>query len=136
MVIDIPDHVELAIPAEHADIHARLENWGRWCRSRPHQGQAMSLEGRYRAPVGSEVEWETAIKRPTPMPRPNDLDGLAVELIWRLIPLKYRKALKLVYVYRCDGRFCCHRLHINHKAWNDFIYQARQLAKNHLTRKT
>lgn len=129
-IIEVVPQADDLIPPEHADIHARLVNWGRWCRSRKHVGKVDSLEGRYRAPRGAEFEWETATPPPTPLASPDDLDGLAIELVWRMIPEKHRKALRLFYVFRADAKFCCQRLHIKRVAWGHFIGHARQMTAN------
>lgn len=122
------------IPPEHADIHAKLENWGRWCRSRPHLGHVASLEGRYRAPRGAEAEWETATPPPSPLPPPNDPDALAIELIWRFIPKRQRFALRMVHVFRAEQAESAKRSHVNYKEWPEFIYLARCSVINLLTR--
>lgn len=128
------DHPELVIPPEHASIHEKLQNWGRWCNSRGlHQQKVYSLEGNYRAPRGAEMEWESATPPPAPMGKPDDLEALELNLIYRLIPqepFNYRKGLKLVYVERIPVRLCMRWLHIRHNLWVPFLYRARQMAHN------
>jgi hypothetical protein len=131
-IIEVVDEIQGGIPPEHQGIHQKLQSWGRWCHKHRHAAHCYSLEGAYRAPRGAEIEWETAIPPPSPQPRPDDLEGLAVELIWRLIPhsLGHRTALKLVYVWGCDTKSCCRQLHIKYHLWPKLIYRARQMALN------
>jgi hypothetical protein len=122
--------IERRVRPEHVEIDRRLKNWGRWCRSRPHYAHVFSIEGRYRAPRGAELEWETATPPPSPLGRPDDPDGLALELVIRLMPRKHRMALKFLYVFEAKVDWCRRRLGLSNPKWERHIDRSRQMVIN------
>jgi len=114
------------------DIEAELRNWARWVRERRMRGHCRSFEHRYRSPRGAEVEWETAPPL-VPLPAPDALAAIQVEACMHLLPDGQRKALKFVYLYGAEARWCCRRLALRHSDWPEFLEAARRMLANRLT---
>lgn len=93
-----------------ADILDRLENWGRWARSRPARSRTRSLEGRYR-PERGDLDDE----RRTPAP---DVDAIDASLVDRAIapasgfPARWSRLLKSHFVWRADRQATARRMGI------------------------
>jgi hypothetical protein len=96
-------------------MRERLINWGRWCRERGAKGHCASIENRYRAPRGAEIDWETA----TPPAASIFVDVLDAERIEDLVlamflqkhHTHYAVALRLNYARRWDHRAIAKKLH-------------------------
>lgn len=88
------------------DLISRLENWAAAQRSRPRQGAAESIEGRYRS------GYRESNARPTEL---DLIDAALVNEAWkRCVPLE-RDILQLHYVWRAHSDFICRRLRIKHR---------------------
>jgi hypothetical protein len=112
------------IPPEHQEVHGLLENWARWCRSRPH-----------RPPRGCEIEWEMATPPPAPLPPPNKPDAIAVERVMRFVPnrpQKYRDALKERYYFGSDASILMIELRVRRDRLPGLLWKARQMVRNRL----
>ena len=118
-------------------IHAKLQNWGRWVRTRPVQGHCASIEHRYRSKLRPDEtptgwgDWLTASPMP-PMPPIDELSALAVERVMRHVPKGHRAALKLHYVLRMPYKLACKRLHLGYDRWERFVYDAQLMVANRL----
>lgn len=93
-----------------SDILDRLENWGRWARTRPPRGRARSIEHRYR-PERGDLDDE----RRSPAP---EIDAIDASRVDRAIapaggfPIRWSRLLIAHFVSRADHRATARRLSI------------------------
>jgi len=108
----------------------RLENWGRWARSRPAPARTRSLEGRYR-PERGDLDDE----RRSPAP---DVDALDASRVDRAIapasgfPIRWSLLLKAHFVIRADRQATARRLCLT--CYEADLHRATVAARNVLTR--
>jgi hypothetical protein len=124
------------------DIVARLEEWGRWARTRPHYQRCYSIEGRYRrksraddTPTGWG-DWLITPPGRVPLPKVNELAALEVERTMRWIPKLHRRVLRFAYVYKMPADIASERLAIPYDLWGTYLCDAQQMVANRIIRLT
>ena len=98
------DYVDFCYVPQHQEaMHARLGNWARWVRIRPHGWQTHPM---WRKSLTSR-QWdiEPHISTATDL-----LDALLIERTVSKLPEKHRDALRWFYVLRADPAGTARRL--------------------------
>lgn len=94
-------------------IEQRLINWARYWRVGLHKRVTPSLEGRYRAPRGAEIDWETEPAAMAPLPSPDAADAILVESAWVSLPNPaYKAFLRFHYCQRRSTWYIKRKLRI------------------------
>lgn len=108
---------------DHLAIHARLEDWARWVRVRPHGWQVAPMFRLYRSKAW---QWE----RPDPKPSVNIPEAVEMEKAVSLLPEKNRTAVRWAYV-RCDNPLRMAReLGVTKQGLFDLVNVARMMLIN------
>lgn len=120
----------LAVPAEHAQIDADLDAWGRWSQRRRggFNSACGSAEGNYRAPW-RQWHYPTADEM---MPQPVAKDMLAIDRAIVGLPPQYLELIRCHYFYRLAPRKSRQRLAIHVSTWDEHLYRARQMVINRI----
>lgn len=108
------------IKPEHMAIHARLDNWGRWCRG-SRSGNVHPMFRQYR----------NDYFEPTPAATYADtLDAVAIQKAMKDIPERQRIALQWFYVKPGSPRRVCAALGESNAGLLEVLHQARTMMKN------
>lgn len=110
---------------EHEGIHARLENWSRWVRVRPHGWQTHPM---WKKALTSK-QWDAAPHIPLPV---NTLDAVAVEKAVSALPVKQREAVRWSYVYGRDPMGMARQLAVSKQGLADLVTDGRTMLKNRI----
>ena len=113
------------IAAHHQAIHARLVNWERWVRVRPHGWQTAPMFRMYQSKAR---QWEAPI-----IPSPVDtLDAALMEKAVYALPEKHREAVRWWYVYRRDPVAMARNLGVSKQGLADLVEAGRTMLKNRI----
>lgn len=110
---------------EHEGIHARLENWSRWVRVRPHGWQTHPM---WKKALTSK-QWDAAPHIPMPV---NTLDAVAVEKAVSVLPMKQREAVRWSYVHGRDPMGMARQLAVSKQGLADLVTDGRTMLKNRI----
>lgn len=119
-----------AVPAEHQQIDADLDAWGRWSQRRRggFNSACGSAEGNYRAPWR---QWHYPTVEEM-MPKPDARHMLALDRAIVGLPILYLELIRAHYFHRLAPRKARLRLAIAVSAWDDALYRARQMVINRM----
>ncbi len=110
---------------EHEAIHARLLNWARWVRVRPHGWQTHPMFRMYQSKAR---QWEApVIQNPV-----DTLDAVLVEKAVALLPVKHREAIRWSYVYGRDPVAMARTLGVGKQGLADLVGSGRTMLQNRL----
>lgn len=84
---------------EFKNMEGRLDNWRLCVRTGVIRHHCASAEHRYRPTKGESLE-----ARRSPTMVIDEADGWAIEMAWRLLPLRFRWMLKLHYILNLERR--------------------------------
>ena len=113
------------IKPEHEAIHARLENWSRWVRVRPH---GWSTHPMWRSALTSR-QWDVSPHIGTPV---DTLDAALMEKAVYALPEKHREAVRWWYVYRRDPAAMARNLGVSKQGLADLVGSGRTMLQNRL----
>ena len=113
------------IAAHHEAIHARLENWSRWVRVRPHGWFTHPMFRNFRA----SKQWEASPHISTPV---DTLDAALMEKAVYALPEKHRDAVRWWYVYRRDPVAMARNLGVSKQGLADLVEAGRTMLKNRI----
>jgi DNA-directed RNA polymerase specialized sigma24 family protein len=113
------------VSLEHELIHARLLNWERWVRVRPHGWFTHPMFRHFRA----SKQWETSPYIGTPV---NTLDAAVLEKAVYALPDKHREAIRWWYVYRRDPVRMARLLGVSKQGLADLVNAGRTMLQNRL----
>ena len=113
------------IAAHHQAIHARLVNWERWVRVRPHGWVTHPMFRNFRA----SKQWEASPHISTPV---DTLDAALMEKAVYALPEKHREALRWWYVYRRDPVAMARNLGVSKQGLADLAEAGRTMLKNRI----
>ena len=113
------------IKPEHEAIHARLENWERWVRVRPHGWVTHPMFRNFRA----SKQWEASPHIGTPV---DTLDAALMENAVYALPEKHREAVRWWYVYRRDPAAMARNLGVSKQGLADLVEAGRTMLKNRI----
>jgi hypothetical protein len=129
---DMMSHREAVndVPAEHLQVDADLEAWGRWSQRRRggFNSSCGSAEGQYRAPW-RQWHYPTFDEM---MPQPDVRHMLNVDRAVVGLPLPYLQLIRCHYVYRLAARKVQVRLAIHRSVLDEHLYRARQMVINRM----
>ena len=113
------------VPERHTAIHARLENWARWVRVRPHGWQVAPM---FRLYQSKSRQWEApVIQNPV-----DTLDAVVVEKAVSALPEKHRAAIRWSYVHAGNPVAMARRLGVSKQGLADLVDAGRTMLKNRL----
>lgn len=113
------------VAAHHEAIHARLVNWERWVRVRPHGWCAHPMFKNSR----TSKQWEASPHIGTPV---DTLDAALMEKAVYALPEKHREAVRWWYVYRRDPVAMARNLGVSKRGLADLVEAGRTLLNNRL----
>lgn len=114
------------IATHHEAIHARLVNWARWVRVRPH-GWATSPM--FRLYQSKNRQWDVSPHIGTPV---DTLDAALMEKAVYALPEKHREAVRWWYVYRRDPVAMARNLGVSKQGLADLVEAGRAMLQNRL----
>ena len=121
------DYVDFCYVPQHQEaMHARLGNWARWVRIRPHGWQTHPM---WRKSLTSR-QWdiEPHISTATDL-----LDALLIERTVAKLPEKHRDALRWFYVLRADPAGTARRLEVSRAGLMELVCDGRAMVANRAT---
>jgi DNA-directed RNA polymerase specialized sigma24 family protein len=104
-------------------IHAKLENWARWVRVRPHGWQTAPMFRQYRSKAW---QWEM----PDLKPATDDLAAAAMEKAVTALPEKHRAAIRWSYVFNGSPGAMARDLAVTKQGLLDLIQAGRAMLMN------
>ena len=113
------------IKPEHEAIHARLENWERWVRVRPHGWFTHPMWRNSR----TSRQWEVSPYIGVPV---NTIDAMLIEKAVSALPVKHREAVRWWYVYRRDPVAMARNLGVSKQGLADLVEACRTMLKNRI----
>jgi DNA-directed RNA polymerase specialized sigma24 family protein len=120
------DHVPIdEIAVQHQEIHADLQQWGRWNYTKRERSSLASIEGLYE-------KYRTA--KATSPGELIDLRSIEVERAVLKMPKMYRDTLRLVYVQEVSSYTICRIFKVRYEAYVAWMFTARCMVKNLLRR--
>ena len=113
------------VSLEHELIHARLVNWERWVRVRPHGWFTHPMFRNFRA----SKQWEASPHIGTPV---DTLDAALMEKAVYALPEKHREAVRWWYVYRRNPAAMARSLGVSKQGLADLVEAGRTMLQNKL----
>lgn len=104
-------------------VHARLEQWARWVRVRPHGWQVTPMFRQYRSKAW---QWE----RPEPRASINLQEAVAMEKAVSQLPEKHRDAIRWCYVFGGGPGAMARHLAVTKQGLLDLIQSGRTMLIN------
>ena len=109
----------------HQAIHARLVNWERWVRVRPHGWATAPMFRMYQS---KSRQWLAPdIQEPI-----DTLDAALMEKAVYALPEKHRQAVRWWYVYRRDPVAMARNLGVSKQGLADLVEAGRTMLKNRI----
>ena len=113
------------VKPEHEAIHARLENWARWVRVRPH---GWATHPMWRKALTSK-QWEVSPAVPVTV---NTLDAADMEKAVSALPVKHREAVRWSYVHCGNPLAMARTLAVSKQGLADLVGDGRTMLQNRL----
>lgn len=107
----------------HVGIHARLEQWARWVRVRPHGWQTAPMFRQYRSKAW---QWE----RPALRVEVNTLEAVAMEKQVSRLPDAEREAVRWSYVFSGSPVAMARSLRVSKQGLMDLVAAGRTMLLN------
>jgi DNA-directed RNA polymerase specialized sigma24 family protein len=118
------DAIDFHLVADaHLGIHARLENWARWVRVRPHGWQVAPMFKQYRS---NWRQWHEPILRASI----NVPEAVEMEKAVSLLPEKHREAIRWCYVLAGSPGLIARSLGVSKQGLSDLIHAGRLMLIN------
>ena len=114
------------IPEKQQAIHARLENWERWVRVRPHGWFTHPMFRMYQSKAR---QWEASPRIGTPV---DTIDAALMEKAVYALPEKHREAVRWWYVYRRNPAAMARSLGVSKQGLADLVEAGRTMLQNKL----
>ena len=113
------------VPERHTAIHARLENWARWVRVRPHGWQTAPMFRMYQSRAR---QWEApVIQNPV-----DTLDAVLMEKAVSALPEKHRAAIRWSYVHAGNPVAMARALAVSKQGLADLVGDGRTMLQNRI----
>ncbi len=113
------------VPERHEAIDARLRNWARWVRVRPHGWQTHPMWKNSR----TSKQWEVSPYIGTPV---DTLDAVLMEKAVSALPEKHRAAVRWSYVHAGNPVAMARALAVSKQGLADLVDAGRTMLKNRL----
>lgn len=113
------------VPERHEAIDARLRNWARWVRVRPHGWQTHPMWKNSR----TSKQWEVSPYIGTPV---DTLDAVLMEKAVSALPEKHRAAIRWSYVHAGNPVAMARALAVSKQGLADLVDSGRTMLKNRL----
>ena len=120
-VTEIVDYNHVA--THHEAIHARLVNWERWVRVRPHGWQVAPMFRMYQSKAR---QWHAPVIQ-TPV---DTLDAVLVEKAVAALPEKHRDAIRWSYVHCGNPVAMARALGVSKQGLADLVEAGRTMLAN------
>ena len=121
------DYVDFCYVPQHQEaMHARLGNWARWVRVRPHGCQTHPMWRHSVTPRGWDIDPHISTALDT-------LDALLIERTVSQLPEKHRDALRWFYVLRADPAGTARRLEVSRAGLMELVCDGRAMVANRAT---
>jgi DNA-directed RNA polymerase specialized sigma24 family protein len=121
------DYVDFCyVPQHHEAMHARLGNWARWVRVRPHGCQTHPMWRHSVTPRGWDIDPHISTALDT-------LDALLIERTVSQLPEKHRDALRWHYVRKADPAGMARRLGVSLAGLLELVCDGRAMVANRAT---
>ena len=118
------DYVDFCYVPQHQEaMHARLGNWARWVRVRPHGCQTHPMWRHSVTPRGWDIDPHISTALDT-------LDALLIERTVSQLPEKHRDALRWFYVLRADPAGTARRLEVSRAGLMELVCDGRAMVGN------
>lgn len=118
------DYVDFCyVPPHQEAMHARLGNWARWVRVRPH---GWATHPMWRAAV-TPRQWDIDPHIKTAL---DSLDALLIERTVAKLPEKHRDALRWHYVRRVDPAGMARTLAVSRAGLLELVIAGRTMTQN------
>ena len=111
------------VSLEHELIHARLLNWGRWVRVRPHGWSTHPMFRNAKTPRSFDIDPHISTALDT-------LDALLIERTVSKLPEKHRDALRWHYVRKADPAGMARKLGVSRAGLLDLVCDGRAMVGN------
>lgn len=112
------------VPTHQIEIDARLCNWARWVRVRPHGWQTHPMWRMYQSKAR---QWEADPHIPTAL---DTLDALLIERTVSKMPEKHRDAVRWHYVLRADPLGMARKLGVSREGLFGLVCDGRVMVGN------
>ncbi len=120
------DYVDFCyVPQHHEAMHARLGNWARWVRVRPHGWQTAPMFRMYQSKAR---QWHAPVIQ-TPV---DTLDAVLVEKAVAALPEKHRAAVRWSYVHCGNPVAMARALAVSKQGLADLVGDGRTMLQNRL----
>ena len=113
------------VPERHAAIHARLENWARWVRVRPHGWCTHPMFKNFRA----SKQWEASPHISTTV---DTIDAALIEKAVYALPEKHRAAIRWSYVHAGNPVAMARSLAVSKQGLADLVDAGRTMLQNRI----
>ena len=121
------DYVDFCYVPQHQEaMHARLGNWARWVRVRPHGCQTHPMWRHSVTPRGWDIDPHISTALDT-------LDALLIERTVSQLPEKHRDALRWHYVRKADPAGMARRLGVSLAGLLELVCDGRAMVANRAT---
>lgn len=118
------DYVDFCyVPPNQESMHARMNNWARWVRVRPHGWQTHPM---WRGSV-TPRSWDIDPHIRTAL---DTLDALLIERTVSKLPEKHRDALRWHYVRRVDPAGMARTLAVSRAGLLELVISGRTMTQN------
>ena len=111
------------VPQHQEAMHARLENWARWVRIRPHGWQTHPMFRNAKTPRSFDIDPHISTALDT-------LDALLIERTVSKLPCKHRDAIRWQYVLRADPAGMARKLGVSRAGLLELVCDGRTMTQN------
>lgn len=120
------DYVDFCyVPPNQEAMHARLGNWARWVKVRPHGWQTHPM---WKGAITSR-QWDVAPHIPVPL---NTLDAVVLEKAVAALPEKHRAAVRWSYVHCGNPLAMARTLAVSKQGLADLVDSGRTMLRNRI----
>ena len=121
------DYVDFCYVPQHQEaMHARLGNWARWVRVRPHGLATHPMFRNAKTPRSFDIDPHISTALDT-------LDALLIERTVSKLPEKHRDALRWFYVLRADPAGTERRLEVSRAGLMELVCDGWAMVANRAT---
>ena len=118
------DYVDFCYVPQHQEaMHARLGNWARWVRVRPHGWATHPMFRNAKTPRSFDIDPHISTALDT-------LDALLIERTVSKLPEKHRDALRWHYVRKADPAGMARRLGVSLAGLLELVCDGRTMTQN------
>ena len=118
------DYVDFCYVPQHQEaMHARLGNWARWVRIRPHGWATHPMFRNAKTPRSFDIDPHISTALDT-------LDALLIERTVSKLPCKHRDAIRWQYVLRADPAGMARKLGVSRAGLMELVCDGRAMVGN------